>query len=656
MAEDLSPSDIRTRKFNRVRRGYDRNEVTRFLAQAADRLDGLEAELTALKDGLFQLGITQLPDLKEEVEHIGVEIQNVLDSAMAAAEGTRTRAIADAAATLDDASRASRELRGDAWSAGTQLLEQAGLEGDRLVREAGEDALFIRAQAEQDAKRLVSDARRQADDTVRSSREEGERIVVVARAEGEAILEGARQSAEQAQERARALENRRSELLGELEAAESAIRDAETGRVQRDAGDSTVRVIGGSVDRTHWPDDDGSVRVLPSEAPIPIEPEPVDAEEVAAEVERLRSAATDAVGVTGEELQDTIAEQPSVATPVVEPDEPVRLDEETPEGEGSVAAGSVDQAAETEPGELTAAAAEASDPDAAAEIGTHAASEDKVTVVRDDPAINDLFAKLRQSVTELVEPEADQPTVDEPIDSDEQADPAPPVLTVVADLEPITDFDIRDRVLLPIENQALRGLKRRIVELQNSVLEGLRRSSGEWRLGRDQVVTVMGDELDAVLVDAFRAGNGAAAERLEQTPAEITGGPEQGAAEIFTADLHRDVQAVLERGEAGSRRLSADVGRVFRSWRTDEAERHVRTAARRAYNDGLVAGYAKLGSAAVEVIAPGRPCGRCSAGSGLSWDPATGPPEGVPIPPAGPSCEALVVPLPADGSDSGHEQ
>ena len=63
---------------------------------------------------------------------------------------------------------------------------------------------------------------------IRSSREESERIVVIARAESEAILEGARQSAEKAQERARALENRRAELLEELEAAESAIREVET--------------------------------------------------------------------------------------------------------------------------------------------------------------------------------------------------------------------------------------------------------------------------------------------------------------------------------------------------------------------------------------------------------------------------------------------
>jgi DivIVA domain-containing protein len=638
MAEDLSPRDIRTQQFNRVRRGYDRDEVTRFLARVADRLDALEKQLATLQDGLFQLGITKLPDLKEEIEDIGVEVQNVLDSAMAAAEGIRIRATEDAAATRDEADQAGRELRGNAWSAGTELLEQADQEADRLVREASEDALFIRAQAEQDAKRLVSDARHQADDIVRSSREEGERIVVIAKAESEAILESARQSAEQAQERARALENRRSELLNELEAAESAIRDVETGRAQRDAGDSTVRVIE-PVDRTHWPDDDGSVRVLPTELPVPFAPEPVDAEEVAAEVERMQSAVAQAADATRDE------------PPVADVDQPLE-----PELEGEASEVPTVTATEEEPEEPTAPPPEPPESIDRALSSDAIPSVDKVTVVQDDPAIDDLFAKLRRSVDERVEPGPEQVAVDEPSPSDDEDIPAAPALTVVADLAPRTDFDIRDRLLLPLENQALRSLKRRIVELQNSVLEGLRRSPGEWRLGRDQVADVMGDELDAALMDSFRAGHGAAAEIVGRPEPEITGGPEQGAAEMFTADLHRDVQSVLERGEAGSRRLSAEVGRVFRSWRTDEAERHVHRAARRAYNDGLLAGYGKLGIEAVEMVAPGRPCGRCSAGSGLSWDPAGFPPEGVSIPPAGPSCEALIAPFSGDGSNSGAAQ
>lgn len=657
MAEDLSPSDIRARKFHGARRGYDRGEVTQFLTRVADRLERIETELATLQRGLRQLGITKLPILKEEIEDIGVEIQSVLDSAMAAAEGMRTRAADDAAAALDEADRAGQELRGDAWSTGTKLLDQAGEEADRMVRAAGEDALFIRAQAEQDAKRLVSDARRQADDIVRSSREEGERIVVIAKAESEAILESARQSAEQAQERARALENRRSELLSELEAAESAMRDIETGRAQRDADDGTVRVIAGaSNDRTHWPDDEGSVRVLPTEPPMPIETEPVDAEEVAAEVERMRSAIVRDAAAASDALPETDADQPEEDEPASEADTGQSVELERSEEEEAPAVVTVDIAAESEPEESLTASLEPSEAVAESVSGSVASSDDKVTVVQDDPAIDDLFDKLRRSVAEVAHPEPEPEPVVELVQSEEDAVPSAPVLVVVEHPPVGGHFDTRDRVLLPIENQALRGLKRRIVELQNAVLEGLRRSPGEWRLGRDQVVDIMGDELDAVLLESFEAGFAAAAELVGRPEPQITGGPQQGAAEIFTSDLHAAVQYVLERGEAGSRHLSAEVGRVFRSWRTDEAERHVQRAARRAYNDGLLAGYGKLGIEAVEVVAPGRPCGRCSAGSGLLWDPKDVPPEGTPIPPVGPSCEALIVPANGSGSDSGAGQ
>ncbi len=200
-------------------------------------------------------------------------------------------------------------------------------------------------------------------------------------------------------------------------------------------------------------------------------------------------------------------------------------------------------------------------------------------------------------------------------------------------------------MLLPIENTALRGLKRRIVELQNRVLEELRTSSGEFRLGREFVVEMMGDELEVLLTDSYRAGHAAAAESIDAVEPQLTGGPHRGAAEALARDLHEDVQSVLRRDEdIGSRRLSSDVSRVFRGWRTDEAERAVRIAARRAFNDGLTAGYKRLGVPEVELVAQGRPCGRCAADSGESWAPLDARPPGIDMPPATSGCSAMVVP------------
>jgi DivIVA domain-containing protein len=659
MADDLTPGEIRARKFVTTRRGYDRKEVGDFLDRVSRRMEELENELAAVGDRFHQLGITELPDLKEEIEDIGVEVQSILDAALAAAEGVRTRAGADAAARLGAADAAAGSLRQDAWETGTDLLNQAVSAADGIVAEAREDALFVRAEAERDAKRLVSEARRQADDMLRASREEGERIVVNAKAERDAILEDARTAAEKAQERARALEHRRTELLNELEEAESTIRDLEATRADRqEAADSGVRVVAPeSTDRTHWPEDDGSVRILPPPVPEVTEPEPVDAEAMAAEVEQMRSAVTmpEPAEPSPEEAESLVAAAASaedaVAPEIDAGEEPVLSAEVA--GTGERKGGEDNGPAEVEP----------------EDEGLPVTVTDKVTVVHDAPEIDALFALLRQepepaagsaAISPATEPKdkaAMSSTAELAATTAEESAPEPepeamprPPLHVVPDVAVTGEFDRRDRMLLPVENRGLRGLKRRIVELQNRVLEELRTSSGEWRLGRELVVELMGDELDAVLRDSYRAGHSAAAEAVGATEPQVTGGPRQGAAEDFTADLHRDVQAAMTRdSEGGARRLAADVGRVFRTWRTDEAERHVRQAARRAFNDGLLAGYQRLGAAAVEVVAPGRPCGVCSAGTGVSWDPAAQPPEGVVLPPAGPDCAAMIMVVGADG-------
>ena len=273
----------------------DRAEVGEYLDRVAGRLSSLEGEVAGIHDRLGQLGITDLRDFKAEVDDLSAEIQAILNAALAAAEGARTRARSDAEAVLTQAQEASASARGDAWDAGSQLLEQADRTAAEMLAEAREDALFIRAEAEQDAKRLVTDARRQADEMVRSSREEGEKIVVIAKAESEAILEGARQSAEKAQERARALENRRTELLGELEAAESEIRDLEATKAQaRSAPAVGPRVAPVGDDRTHWPQDEGAIRIVPAAETAPAAPHVtiIDAEEMAAEVAGMRSSVT----------------------------------------------------------------------------------------------------------------------------------------------------------------------------------------------------------------------------------------------------------------------------------------------------------------------------------------------------------------------------
>jgi DivIVA domain-containing protein len=661
MPGDLTPSEIRGRSFASGRRGYDRTEVDAFLQQVADEFAALQTRMGGITERLAQLGITELPDARAEFDQVSADIAKLLDAARSAAQGLRERARRDAADVTTAATRDAEALRSDAWEAGTELLQQSAAAAERHVAAAKEDALFIRAEAEQDALRLVTDAKRQAEEMVRSARQDAERARVDAHAESTAILEEARRAAEKAQERTRALESRRSELLDELEQARSEIGRAgsERSSQRRPAGEPAVRVITAPEHGSpHWPDDEGAVRIVPAVRSDSQE-EVVDAEAMAAEVEQLRAA------VLPQRPAEPVEEAPtgepdrrdegpvSGEPPVPERDEAPSSEETLPEP-AATEPEPIAEPAEKEPGPAPEPEPQPVPVEATAPAEVPAAVEPGLPGTKpDEPApptsdLDSLFARLRQAP---VEPEpSPQPIPPEPT-ADTAPEPEPEPSPAAAGPN---RFEQRDRLLLPIENRALRGLKRSIVELQNRVLDELRTSGNDWRLGRELVAETLGSELDAMIQEAFLAGHTAAAEELGHQASEVTGGPTQGASEAFTADLHRAVQEVLGRArdDAGSRRLAADIGRVFRAWRTDDAERHVRLAARHAFHDGLLSAYHRFGVAEVALIAPGRPCGECGAGSDIRWDPGEVPPDGVVIPPAGRSCDAIVAPVLADGPDN----
>ncbi len=115
----------------------------------------------------------------------------------------------------------------------------------------------------------------------------------------------------------------------------------------------------------------------------------------------------------------------------------------------------------------------------------------------------------------------------------------------------------------------------------------------------------------------------------------------------FVAGLTDAVAAAVSqtRSSGGaSRQITAAVGRVFRAWRTDEAERRLRHAAFGAFNAGLSGAYPGLGVERVMAVAPGTPCGDCPAGSGKTWVPGGPVPTDTTMPPASPACRAVVVP------------
>ena len=653
---------------------------------------------------LEQLGIADPGELKNELETVADEVGKIIAAAREAAGGLRSRAAEDAARWRAEADREARELRsraqrdaesarGSAWETASALLDETKAAAESALHGADQDALFIRAQAEREALRLTGDARRDAEEELRAARTEAERLLIDARAESEATLATARQSAEAAQERARALEARRTELMVELETARLSIGQIEEQReAQRDAAvsppDSPVAPAPEPRrDGSEWLDTDASVRIVPAGL-LPSEDEPVDADALAEEVAALRAAAqaeaiappeavdieegafeaapvTDVIEAEAE-LVVALEQEPGGGvepeTPaigddsviVVEPQEPAE-----PEPEPSEPEPSEPEPSEPEPSEPEPSEPEPSEPEPiqteADDVGDDSGEDDPAPTVAAAPnSIDGLFAKLREpEIAAEPPPEAEPETpaaerpaaMEEPVVAEppEEA-PASSEPTHVAATDP---FELRDRLLLPIQNRTLRTLKRRIVDLQNRVLEELRVSGPDWTVDRAMFAAAVGEDVVRLSQESFVAGYAGAA---ELTGAAATPPPDRGAAldasAHFIDGIKSAVDEALERTRAddsGSRQISAAVSRVFRAWRTDEAERRVRHAGYRAYHEGLLGAFPELGVVEVMCLAPGRPCGVCPAGSGITWSPGDPPP--APLPPAAPSCDATVVPV-----------
>lgn len=677
MEGTLGPEEARSRKFEMVRRGYDKRQVDRFRDEAAVSIAALATELQDLREKLGQAGMVEVPDLKVELDAVGSQVAEILEAARTAAEGMRSRASEDAARWRAEADKEARALRsgsnkdaeqarGSAWEEGTQVLKQADIETKKVLEEARQETLFIRAEAEREALRLTGDARRDKEEAVRKSRADADRLLLEARAESGRILEEARESAQNAQERAQALEQRRTELMDELAAARLSIgqmeQEIDTRRealqVAADNPEAGVRVIKAPAEPLgEWVNVDASVRIVPASQVA--KDEPVDPDAFVAEVEQLQSAIAATEHQAEKESVEETPEEPPESLPTESAD-PVPAtsglrDESEPTHDSDLeepAVPDVPASAPPEPEPEPVVSAPEPAP-AVLEI-----VEEPVSAV--PAAIGDLFTQLRtdddgaapepstqtlESATESAVVEAAPARLDDGGPENEEDQPTAPATARELSEEP---FELRDRVLLPIENRTLRSVKRRIVDLQNRVLEELRLGDETWDPDRSMFVAALSDDIARMNQESFVAGYASAAELVGEA---ATPPPDRAAAQVTSGDfvdsLIGGVTEALERARSsggGSRRISAAVGRVFRAWRTDEAERRLRHASYLAYNEGLAGAYPELGIVRVMAAAPGNPCGDCPAGTGSSWEPGGALPPGTAFPPAGPKCRATIVP------------
>ncbi|HSJ35899.1 MAG TPA: DivIVA domain-containing protein [Acidimicrobiia bacterium] len=671
MTTEPTPDEIRRATFRVVFRGYDQAEVESRLGNLASVVE----ELTEQRDRLAsRLGEFAERDLKSEFEVVGREVASVLEAARAAAETMRDRAGADAARWRSEAmaevesmrksARADAEaLRTDAWTTSSQLLEQVMAEVERTRAASERDSLAVMGEAEREAHRLTSTARREAEEVVRAAKMEAERLVAQAEADHDNILATAHRQAEAAQERTRALEQRRQELMDELESLratlasfESELEDRRQGIGLSEPMELPHRAVVSDEDGVHVADwEEGhTVRIIrpgrdepPQDEPpdddavTPAEPEPTDAEALADEVARLRSEeernGVRIVRPAPEETPTETAEEPAPEPepePAQEPtaaEEPVETPEPAPPGSETVrpeepAPGSAD--AEEDGVEETA---EAEDTVPVGGDTSHTGDSDDVLELfrrLRTPAEAAAESEARSDTEPAARPEPEPESPSEPLSPPESV-PTPQPLVASTSEEAADPFETRDRLLLPITNDALRAIKRALTEAQNEALEQLR--LGRWDVTGDQLEALVHEDLIALSEEAALAGAEAA------TELGVTGGTSQPPPVLPPPEMGQHladaIQSALGSAGPGSRERQAAVSRVFRGWRTDEAERRLRHLALSSYHHSLRA-VLDDHQRQWHWKAAGRLCATCRAASEA----------GHQLPPVHRDCQCTIVP------------
>ncbi len=591
-----------------------------------------------------------------------------------------------------------------------QVQEEAGriratAEQDAILTraEAEQEAHRLTSSARKEVAEEARLARLRSERVAEEARAEAERVMEEAHREAEAAQERVRALEQRRAELMREIEAARSALTAaeaDLEAQRS------PGVPEAAPPEAAPEEPPAPVPAESWSDTVGTVRIV-SQSQRRLG-QPVDADAMADEVRRLRARrqeigrpAPEAVvtepepePVEPEAVPEPVAAEPEIAEPEARPEpvaaepEPVAAEPEIAEPEARpepVAAEpepvAVPEPAEPEPEpvveplavpEPMAAEPEPeseSEPESLAvvpvpesEPGSEQPPEPEPEPAAGGPAIDDLFARLRgggaapaAEAAPAVEPAPEQlpePTGErpEPVPPSEEAPPAPepaPRFAVVTGFTGPDPFELRDRLLLPVTNRALRDAKRAIVDLQNLVLEELRTRGTDFEPVPEEFRAALASTLGELAEQSRLAGALAAAELTgAEVPRDVGGQPDDLSGTVAGA-LRAGVADVIQRaavGGGGPRQTAAAVSRLFRAWRTDEAERQVRSAALAAYHGGLLAALESIGVAEVEGRPDGRACAECPAGTGERWPVGGPPPAGTVIPPARVECACTVVP------------
>jgi hypothetical protein len=173
-------------------------------------------------------------------------------------------------------------------------------------------------------------------------------------------------------------------------------------------------------------------------------------------------------------------------------------------------------------------------------------------------------------------------------------------------------------------------VKKAVTDAQNVALDSLRTEDG-WIPEGPVLAEMMRADLIGLWAESYSAGH-ATAEEMVGSKLKRRDTPHSDAAETFGEDLAGAVSHALIDAGDGHREKQSATSRVFRGWRTDEAERRVRELALIGYHRGLVESVTDQGE--LEWVASGTPCSACRAASS---DPASH------LPPVHAGCECTLA-------------
>ncbi len=687
----FTPDDITQQRFRMSFRGFDPSEVRSYLESLAAAVSGLVKERDQMVAKLAEVGER---DLKSEFESIGREVSAVLEAARDAADQLRQRAtndatrwrseaVAEAEQELRRARADAEQLRGDAWSTADELLRQVIAEAERIETRTEKERLRMVGEAEREAHRVVAAGRREAEDMVRSAKVESDRLTVNAQTAHDELIARANRQADASQERTRALEIRRQELKAELDSIRHALATAEGELEERRSAlqlspqspapaAQAVEPSAPPAPELRKPPTESkqegewtpgeTVRVVRPGAPGPgirttvsgpisetpeivvLSPAEVKARREADEAASNEEAETGDVEVAVEPPVEPIPQGPdSEDAPAVqeiesEQDAAELLAEFTHPEFDQIAA-----AVESEP-EVDASGGEAEpEPAPAAVSGDEPEPEpldEPVVEQVEDAADHDtgrfeelsgLFARLREPMPEPAL--SAEPAEAAPVSPELAAEPQRPVAAFRGD-----PFELRARLLLPVSNRALRNIKRQLTEAQNEALEELRLSDGEWEPDGPALGGRLRPDLVVLSAESFAAGHAAAMEMSGERfkrPSTPKTEPEVDWVAGLLGDLNHALGEGRKQGQ-GARQLGASVSRVFRAWRTDEAERRVADLASSRYHVGLSEVLVENGFSTMWVVS-GRGCTTCRTNA------ESVPGDWTSLPPAHANCDCTLT-------------